>query len=145
MTTSSGLFELIIPASVINLSKSRLQFGVTLLAAATVVPVLAASAGAYISRVSLSTLSGTLLADVQNVNRFLQMVLPMSTTISDLSTYPQGMPQSLLDGTVNTTSAQITQAAAKTTPNGALSRSRKTGRIRFRKAKLFQRPGCDRN
>lgn len=122
-TTSSGLFELIIPASVVNLSKSRLQFGVSLVPAATVVPILASQAGCYFNRCSLSTLSGTLLADISNVNKFLQMVLPMSTSYEELTTYTQGMPQSSSLGAVNAVSLQATLALSKTTPNGALQRS----------------------
>ena len=123
VTTGSGLFELIIPANVINLSKSRLQFGVTVTAPAAVVPVLSPNAGNYFSRMSLSTLSGTLLCDISNVGRFLQMVLPMSTSNEELTTYPQGMPQSTNAGVVAVVNVQNTAALAKTTPFGALQRS----------------------
>lgn len=123
VTTGSGLFELIIPANVINLSKSRLQFGVTVTSPAAVVPVLSPNPGNYFSRMSLSTLSGTLLCDISNVGRFLQMVLPMSTSNEELNTYPQGMPQSTLAGVAAVVSVQNTAALAKTTPFGALQRS----------------------
>ena len=123
VTTSSGLFELIIPANVINLSKSRLQFGVTVTSPAAVVPVLSPNAGNYFSRMSLSTLSGTLLCDISNVGRYLQMILPMSTSNDELSTYPQGMPQSTNAGVVSVVNVQNTAALAKTTPFGALQRS----------------------
>ena len=123
VTTGSGLFELIIPAQVINLSKSRLSFAVTVTAPAAVVPVLSPNPGNYFSRMSLSTLSGTLLCDISNVGRFLQMVLPMSTSNEELNTYQQGMPQSTNAGVANVINLQNTLALAKTTPFGSLQRS----------------------
>lgn len=123
LTTSSGLYELIIPASVLSLAKTRLQFGVTLTCAATAYSVLSANAGSYISRVSLSTLSGTLLVDSSNFSKMSQMLLPMSTSFEEINNYSLGMPQSTNAGTLDIRTAQLTLAAAKLTPNGALQRS----------------------
>jgi hypothetical protein len=51
------------------------------------------------------------------------MVLPMSTTYEDLTTYSQGMPQSTNAGVGNAINLQNTVVLSKTTPNGALQRS----------------------
>lgn len=123
LTTSSGLYELIIPASVLSLSASRLQFGVTLETALTAFPILSANAGSYISRVSLSTLSGTLLCDCSNFSKQSQTLLPMSTSFEEMNSYSLGMPQSTNLGTLETRNMQATLTLAKGTPNGAIQRS----------------------
>ena len=122
----SGLYELVIPSSVFNLAKSRLSFKVRS-ATTTGVPVCAVSPSQYISRVSLSTLSGTLLADISSFNKYAHMILPMSTKKSDLDTYANGIPAfSSTDGTLlSASSAPITSAQADLFPYGALCRSDK--------------------
>lgn len=122
-STSSGLFELIVPASVINLSKSRLSFQVNLTTATAGIPVLAATAGQYIQRISLATLSGTLLCDVNNFNRFSHMVVPMSTSTEELNNYSQGVGFTDNAGALNTSCVSGSDAAAKLIPFGALQRS----------------------
>lgn len=129
LTTSSGLYELIIPSSVFNLSKSRLNFTVSFNPADTAYVTTSLNAGSFINRVSLSTLSGTLLCDISNYSKIAQMILPMSTSQADLSTYNQGLPTSTVDGVVSThciptsTSVALATTAAKLTPFGALTRS----------------------
>jgi len=123
-TSGSGLFELVIPSSVLNLSKSRLQFSVTS-TVATDFQVFATNPAQYISRVSLSTLSGTLLADINGFNKFAHMILPMSTSKQELDTYPQGAGSNgfVYTGAIATANLPKTLAIAKQYTRGALSRS----------------------
>lgn len=129
LTTSSGLYELIIPSSVFNLSKSRLNFTVSFNPTDTAFVMTSLNAGSFISRVSLSTLSGSLLCDISNYSKIAQMILPMSTSQVDISTYNQGLPTSTVDGVVSThciptsTTVALATTAAKLTPYGALTRS----------------------
>lgn len=123
-TSGSGLFELVIPTSVLNLSKSRIQFSVTS-TVATDFQVFATNPGQYISRVSLSSLSGTLLCDINNFNKFAHMTLPMSTTKQELDSYPQGATSQgfVYTGAIATANLPKTLAVAKVYTRGALSRS----------------------
>lgn len=123
-TSGSGLFELIIPAAVVNLSKSRLQFSLTS-TVATEFNIFALNPSQIISRVSLSTLSGTLLCDIPSFNKYFHMVGGMSTSQSDFNTYPQGPGSTgfVYDGTTATSALPRTLANARLWPRGALTRS----------------------
>lgn len=123
-TSGSGLFELVIPSAVVNLSRSRLQFSITT-TVTTEANIIALCPSQLISRVSLSTVSGTLLCDIPAFNKYFHMVGGMSTSQSDLNTYPQGPGSTgfVYDGTTATRGLPRTLGDAKLWPRGALTRS----------------------
>ena len=129
VSTGSGLYELIIPSSVFSLAKSRLNFTVSVNPADTQYACMSLNAGSYISRVSISTLSGSLLCDISNFNKLSQIILPISTSQEEINSYHQGLPTSTAAGALATTTiptsttVALATTASKSTPYGALSRS----------------------
>lgn len=124
MTSGSGLYEIVIPSAVVNLSRSRLQFSLSS-TVTTEAHIMALCPSQLISRVSLSTVSGTLLCDIPAFNKYFHMVGGMSTSQSDFNTYPQGPGSTgfIYDGTTAIAALPKTLASAKLWPRGALTRS----------------------
>ena len=120
-TSSSTIINFEIPNNAVNLSQSKLNFNLTLPSGGATVHTLDALAGSLFDRVQLSTRSGVVLAQVENMGQFAHIISKVKTKFTELIDNPAG---SYTDGVYpNAVPVPITNVIAGARPYGSIMKN----------------------